>query len=274
MPSALFLSPHLDDVAFSCGGTAFALAMRGWTTTLCTVFTKSVPAPTGFALECQLDKGLAPDVDYLALRRAEDDIAARALAFSSVERLDFAEAPHRGYNAAAALFGEYRPADAIAPELEARLRERTRGYDVTFAPQALGAHVDHRRVHDAVLALTGARPHTPHTVWYRDAPYVLREPLAHPSEPLASATRETIAFAFDARALAAKLDACSAYTTQLGFQFGGEAAMRDRLRDFALAEGRRFGKDAPSEGFRSCNGDGLFFRSFVYDAPSYGFQTH
>ena len=251
MPRALFLSPHYDDVAFSCGGTAFALAMRGWTTTLCTVFTKSVPSPTGFALACQLDKGLAADVDYLAIRRAEDDGAAHALAFSEVTRLEFAEAPHRGYDSAAALFGDFTPTDTIAAALEERLRECVRGSDAIFAPQALGAHVDHRRVRDAVLAIADAPAHTPRTMWYRDAPYVLREPLADPSEPLASKTPTTVAFALDARALAAKLDACAAYASQLGFQFGCEDTMRDALAEFALAEGRRFGVDAPREAFRS-----------------------
>lgn len=252
MPRALFLSPHFDDVAFSCGGIAFSLAMRGWTTTLCTVFTKSVPSPTGFALACQLDKGLAADIDYLALRRAEDDAAARALAFSEVARLEFAEAPHRGYDSAAALFGDFTPTDDIARALEARLRECVRESDAIFAPQALGAHVDHRRVRDAILAIAAAPGHAPRTMWYRDAPYVLREPDADASEPLASKMPTTVGFALDARALAAKLDACAAYASQLSFQFGGERAMRDALGAFAAAEGRRFSVDAPSEGFRSC----------------------
>ena len=55
-PTALFLSPHLDDVAFSCGGTAAALGRAGWRLVVATVFTASMPAPTGFALACQLDK--------------------------------------------------------------------------------------------------------------------------------------------------------------------------------------------------------------------------
>ena len=79
MPHALALSPHLDDAAFSCGGTLARLAAAGWRVTLCTAFTRSVPDPTGFALACQLDKGLGPEVDYMALRRAEDDAACAAL---------------------------------------------------------------------------------------------------------------------------------------------------------------------------------------------------
>ena len=61
MPAALFLSPHLDDVAFSCGALFDALAARGWDAHLVTVFTRSVPGPRGFALECQTSKGIAPE---------------------------------------------------------------------------------------------------------------------------------------------------------------------------------------------------------------------
>jgi len=38
MPSALFLSPHYDDVALSCGGTVAPLADRGTDTTVVTIF--------------------------------------------------------------------------------------------------------------------------------------------------------------------------------------------------------------------------------------------
>lgn len=255
MQRALFVSPHFDDVAFSCGGTAFALTQRGWATTLCTVFTKSIANPTGFALACQLDKGLAADVDYLALRRAEDDAAARALDVSENVRLDFAEAPHRGYESAAALFGEFAATDAIVPPLEARLEAVARDYSVIFAPQALGSHVDHRRVRDAIHAVAASLGSATRIVWYRDAPYVLREPLARPSEYLARESSAVFVYSLDARALAAKLDACAAYSTQLGFQFGGEPAMRSALASFAVAEGRRFGSDAPSESFRACDAD-------------------
>ena len=76
--TVLAISPHLDDAAFSAGGLLATLA-RAHRVVVATVFTQSVPAPTGFALRCQTDKGLAPEEDYLALRRAEDAAACAAL---------------------------------------------------------------------------------------------------------------------------------------------------------------------------------------------------
>jgi LmbE family N-acetylglucosaminyl deacetylase len=233
LPSALLLSPHLDDIAFSCGGTAKQLADAGWRTVLCIVFTRSVPDPRGFALACQLDKGLGPEVDYMALRRAEDADAARHLGAETLW-LDLLEAPHRGYGSAPALFGPFVPEDEIQPELEAALEPLlVAGHDLLFAPQAIGGHVDHRRVRDAAAkAAPAAR-----TVWYRDAPYAIRHPDARPGHDVPPEAPVAI----DKAALAAKLAACAAYASQLGFQFGGEAAMRESLARFALAEARRLG---------------------------------
>ena len=51
--------------------TLAALADAGHEVTVLTCFTRSVPDPTGFALACQLDKGLPAEADYMALRRAD-----------------------------------------------------------------------------------------------------------------------------------------------------------------------------------------------------------
>jgi LmbE family N-acetylglucosaminyl deacetylase len=189
---ALFVSPHLDDVVFSAGAALEALDAH---TTLLTVFTASVPDPRGFALACQTDKGIAPEVDYMALRRAEDERAAEVLGVDEVVHLGLSEAPHRGYDSAAALFGSVRPGDAIELDLPAA--------DLVFVPQGIGGHVDHLLVIEAARAVATHR--------YRDLPYGLRTTEGD-GEPVAPTPR--------------KLDACAAYASQLGFQFGGEAAMR------------------------------------------------
>ncbi len=107
--TALALSPHLDDAAFSCGGTLATLAGLGWHVVLATLFTRSMPDPQGFALACQLDKGLDATVDYMALRRAEDVAAAWALGIGGPVHVPLPEAPHRGYGSAKALFGGIYP---------------------------------------------------------------------------------------------------------------------------------------------------------------------
>jgi LmbE family N-acetylglucosaminyl deacetylase len=212
----LAVSPHLDDAAFSVGATLAALGDAGHDVTVLTVFTASVPSPTGFALACQTDKGLGPDVDYLALRRAED-VAAQAVLGTGHGHLPFREAPHRGYDSAAALFAGVRPDDVVWQDV----REALRPYDADLwlAPQGLGAHVDHLQVVRAVAALD--RP----TAWWRDAPYVLKAPDAAPSPDLPGGLSEVLLPGDRNR----RAEACACYATQLGFQFGGAPGMRAAL---------------------------------------------
>ena len=224
MPIALALSPHLDDAAFSCGGTLARLAASGWRVVVATLFTRSMPAPQGFALECQRDKGLDDDIDYMALRRSEDAQACTLLG-SEAHWLDFAEAPHRGYHSAAALFGPVLAADRVADDLVPAIHSlvETLRPDLIFAPQAIGGHVDHVVAAQALRRLDLATP----ILWWRDYPYVARTGTASPlSDALAGEPEHTVIVSPEPR-----LAACSAYASQLGFQFGG----RDRL-DAALTE--------------------------------------
>ena len=178
MPTALFLSPHLDDVAFSCGGLAALLGDEGWHTVLATAFTRSVMPATGFALACQLDKGLPQDADYMALRREEDRRAAAILGLSECRWLDLLEAPHRGYHTAPALFAEPHAQDGIATELAARFADLNAELApaLVLAPQGLGGHVDHQHVLKAAMTCF----QRDHLCFYRDAPYAIRQPDAPP----------------------------------------------------------------------------------------------
>ena len=200
MLTALALSPHLDDAAFSAGGLLTTLAAGGWRVVMATIFTQSVPAPQGFALACQLDKGLDPDTDYMALRRDEDDAAAAALGLAAPRHLPFREAPHRGYASAPELFADLRADDAIDRAIAPALADliAAEAPDLLLAPQAVGGHVDHVQV---VRALRSVAPAVP-ILWWRDFPYTVRE--ATPKEPLAPlfADLPAQAVAFDAEAQA------------------------------------------------------------------------
>ena len=249
MPVALFISPHLDDVAFSCGGTFATLAQAGWQCVLLTVFTRSVPNPTGFALACQTDKGLGPAVDYLALRREEDTAAARHLGAAAVRWLGLPEAPHRGYHSPAALFADLLPADNIGQELAALVKAEVAASSpqVVFAPQGLGLHVDHRQVMQAVRATVA--PAVP-VLWYRDTPYIIRQPEALPAPELPAGLVE-VAMPLTEQALAAKVAASQAYASQIGFQFGGNEQVRAKLTQLAALEGHAVGLAQVAERFAS-----------------------
>ena len=240
MPTALFLSPHLDDVVFSCGGLAALLADRGWYTVLATAFTRSAVPASGFALACQLDKGLPADVDYMALRRAEDRAAAAAIGITELRWLDLLEAPHRGYGAAPELFGAIHADDGVAAPLAAAFSTLASDVtaDVVLAPQGLGNHVDHQQVIAAALRCFPPQ----RLAFYRDAPYAIRQPAARPLPLIPTHPVVTVGIG---AALARKIAAAQAYTTQIGFQFGGAEAVAHALAGFADAEGN----GSPAERF-------------------------
>ncbi len=243
MPTALFISPHLDDVAFSCAGALMRLAASGWDVALLTVFTASVPDPQGFALRCQTDKGLGPDVDYMALRRAEDADFARIVGVEDVRDWPFPEAPHRGYESAADLFAGAHDGDEVWQAIAERLAALAASLapDVVFAPQGLGNHVDHLQVIQAVCAAGLA----PRAVWYRDTPYALREPSAEPFPRLPGGLLDRAVGIDDV--LGRKIAGCCAYASQIGFQFGGPGGVRRKLTEFHRAEAELFGRPGHAE---------------------------
>ena len=209
MNRVLAISPHLDDAVFSAGGTLARHAMDEDEVTVLTCFTGNVAKPEGFALACQLDKGLPANVDYMALRR-EEDLAACAAIGAQAVHLPFLEAPHRGYRDASALFGRRLPsddttasalADALAEEM-ARLSP-----SIVYAPLGVGDHVDHRIVCDALEQLAV----TCRIVWWEDFPYVMKT-----QDVLPDVQRRSL----DPDAAAAKLRGVLSYKSQLGFQFG------------------------------------------------------
>ena len=226
MPTALAISPHLDDAVFSAGGSLAMLARRGWRVIIATVFTASMPDPHGFALACQLDKGLPAEVDYMALRR-DEDAAACAILGAEPRWLPFAEAPHRGYHSAEQLFASLHAGDAIVDTLTPALADLIHELapDVVFSPQAIGNHVDHVAVFSA-LRLLQVR----HWLW-ADYPYVVRSSSEqHVVIKNPPHTRERHV-TLPEEDIDAKVRAALAYETQLGFQFGGcEAARRALAR--------------------------------------------
>lgn len=235
------LSPHLDDAVFSVGGLIAALADEGHELHVVTCFTRSVPNPTGFALACQLDKGLSAEVDYMQLRR-EEDVRACELLSAQPHWLDLPEAPHRGYHSAAALFGNLSEGDDVQPALHERLSAALAKIkpDLILSPEGIGHHVDHRQVRRAVSQWQEHFSATLSLRWY-DEPYLSRHPEQYPERVIderpawsalhrQSERSEGEVVCLDVMPFAdRKIAACAAYVTQVGFQFGGMGRIRAEL---------------------------------------------
>ncbi len=145
---AVFVSPHLDDVALSCPGRVLAERAGGRRVLVVSVYTRG---------------------DGEARRKAEDRAALAQLGAEALH-LDGADAPERRAHPAAfrALVLQERARDAAdAAALAAELTRLlgARGGCRVYAPLGVGGHVDHRIVHAAAAPLAD--------YFYEDRPYAL-----------------------------------------------------------------------------------------------------
>lgn len=231
VPTALFISPHLDDVAFSCTRLLGFMAATGWRCVVATVFTQSVPCPQGFALACQTSKGLPATVDYMQLRREEDARFVKTLNRGlkpqyaiETHHGDLPEAPHRGYHSPDMLFNGPLDSDKISFAVRSVVDAWIDDVQpvTVVLPSGYGSHIDHSKVLEATewLSLNHS------VIRYRDTPYVIRHPHADPPLSTEGMKRFQVMEETEEWFSAVGLDAIACYQTQLLFQYGGEQAMR------------------------------------------------
>lgn len=181
----IFLSPHLDDVVYSCGGTLGVQVSSGLRPLVITVFAGIPPTNTKlspFAL--QLHRRWGADMtkepgQIVEVRRQED---ASALDYLQADYLwlDFLDAIYRGnpaqYTSEEQIIGgAIHPADQT---IDRQLAELLLGLQsrlpdaVWYAPLGIGRHVDHQLVCSAAdrLVQRGAKVY-----FYEDFPYATRD---------------------------------------------------------------------------------------------------
>jgi LmbE family N-acetylglucosaminyl deacetylase len=157
----LCLSPHTDDLAYSMGGLIAAMHAKTSLSSV-NVFCTSIWAPN---IEAKGPETIS------SIRREED------LIFCGKYRITAAywETPDsgcRGYDKVTEL-STAPELDPVWPDVAHRIAGllRTSMYHIIFAPLALGGHVDHQIVRDAILR---SRLRRQLTVFYEDVPYCSR----------------------------------------------------------------------------------------------------
>lgn len=233
----LFLAPHYDDVALSCGGTVAALADAGDPPLLVTVF-GGEPAPTDLTAfaRWQHERWGTDHSDTIASRLAEDREAAAHLGCATTA-LPFLDAIYRGdsYLSDAALFGPLLPVDEplIAEVAAAVSALADRAADTTFyVPLGIGEHVDHQVVYRAGRALAAAGWRV---LAYADFPYaILGEAPAARLARVAGEVGSPVSRAIGGT-LARRLAAIGAYRSQLPVIFRFTADWRAAVTASATA---------------------------------------
>ncbi len=236
----IFLSPHLDDAVYSCGGTLGVQVSCGLRPLVITVFAGSPPADTQLSplareIQRSMGAGSQPPAQLVAGRHQEDSAALDYLQADYLW-LDYPDAIYRGtpayYNSQSELIGgEVNAADLwidkqLAQDL-LNLRQRLPDA-VWYAPLGVGRHVDHQLVSSAAdhLVQQGAKVY-----YYEDFPYVLQEGAL-------DARLAELGGAFEpslvemSEMLSLRQEAAELYASQITVNFSGKEDMYRLLKSY------------------------------------------
>lgn len=236
----IFLSPHFDDVVYSCGGTIAVQVSTGLRPLVITVF-GGVPSPnmelSPLATQVHREMGFRQNAQTAVTTRRQED--AHALDYLKVDYLwlDYLDAIYRGspayYTDSSQLIGgDVHPGDLwidreLAENLVA-LADRLPDA-VWYAPLGVGLHVDHQVVCSAADRLI---QHGANVKLYEDFPYILKQDALEARLQEFGGTLEP-ALVEMSEMLHLRQEAAEMYTSQLEVNFGNKASMYKAMDDYA-----------------------------------------
>lgn len=243
----LFLSPHLDDAALSCGGYIHALAQRGDPVAVHTVTagdpTPPLPdTPIVRSLHARWQAGEHP----INTRRQEDIASLQVLGAGAIHtpHLDCVYRTHDGralYPTESSIFESLHPDDPLPAALEGEipaLMARFPGMQAIIAPLGVGHHVDHQITRDWALSI---KRHAPQLAlrFYEEYPYTRdANAIQRALELLTGIHLKGEIQTLSTADVEAKIQAIACHRSQISTFWEDEASMRqDVLSAFRQADG-------------------------------------
>jgi LmbE family N-acetylglucosaminyl deacetylase len=232
----IYLSPHFDDVIFSCGGLIWEQTLRRERVEIWTVCAGDIPdgevSPFARSLHTRWQVG----AEVIRKRKAEDRAACKVVNATPryfpipdcIYRLAPGTPAEFLYPSEETLFGELHPADqglvtelandlATALPMEARL----------VCPLALGNHVDHQLTRQAAEAYGGIY------AYYPDYPYAASQEFRPPGDE----DWERRVFPLSAEGISAWQSAIAAYSSQISTFWKSKESMLNAVLEYALRQG-------------------------------------
>jgi len=235
----IFLSPHLDDIVYSCGGTLGVQVSCGLRPLVITVFA-GIP-PTGlqlssYAQEVQRGMGFRQNSAEVMTARRQEDAAALDYLHVDYLWLNYQDAIYRGspayYTQRSELIGgDVHPADVVIDKQLAQdlvaLQERLPD-TVWYAPLAIGRHVDHQIVTSAAdrLVQRGATVN-----FYEDFPYVLEKDALNARLKELGGSLDAV-YVEMSEMLHLRQEAAEMYASQIELNFDNKAAMYKEMQNY------------------------------------------
>lgn len=237
--TAIYLAPHLDDAALSCGGQIAALTRAGKRVLIVTVMAGDPPTAVENDYIRSLHARWELGRDAAAQRRAEDITACAILGADylhwvipdCIYRLNPADGAPL-YVSDDDIFGDVHPAEQPLIDEIVRLLEALPEHSRCYAPLTVGHHVDHLLVAEAARRAFGDR-----LLFYEDYPYA-QQPgklAAVIGEPPLGWQPATVALT--EADLAAKIEAILAFRSQLSTFFTDRADLERQVKGYAASVG-------------------------------------
>lgn len=248
----LYLSPHADDAALSCGGHISQLTRQGQEVVIFTVMGGSPPpefTPNDFTNENHTRWALGPDP--VEGRRQEDAQAAAALG-AQIKFGPYPDAIYRVhprtnknlYTDRDAIFGMVHPEDPVLQTRRAAVvKAITAAFDLhdtdtVHVPLGVGHHVDHQLVRDMGKAMIRWHPNI-NFYFYEEFPYVRQgERVIQATYTSLDIPAMRVTNLLDPVSLDAKIAAIRCYRSQLsGLDWDTTEAMAREVRTFFASTG-------------------------------------
>lgn len=235
----IYLQPHFDDAALSCGGSIALQVATGQNVLIVTVF-GGVPQDnlqlSQFARTLQQRDGLGVNGAEATRKRQQEDQAAAEVLKADTLSLDNLEALYRGspayYQSEEALFGPVNPSDLALDEQLAQtflaIHERA-PLAALYAPLGIGHHVDHQLCCSAADRLAQRKINVK---FYEDFPYVTQQGALEGRQRELGISMEPEMVEVSGT-LRQREEAISRYTSQVPQLFGTEDKMLTSIRGYA-----------------------------------------
>lgn len=246
----LYISTHFDDVALSCGGQVFRHTAIGDSVLVVTLTggepPHDLPSEIVQTLHRRWAESLGEAPEAMVAQRQAEDWEAFAILRANVLHLDFLDCIYRAgpdgaplYPGPTDMFGAFNPADqGIVGAVAAALAALPAAGQV-YLPLGVGGHIDH-----GVARRAGERAFKD-VAYYEDYPYTMIPGALEAVLPTSSRGNwqpETVWLT--QTALEAKIEAVSAYRSQLSSFFTGPDDLAAKLRE----EGQRVADGAQADG--------------------------